>query len=61
VCARPARLTTRLTRARICSEEIAFYKGEKVEERRILESFQAMLKQIMKARRRPLGSLLFRI
>ena len=32
------------------SEEIAFYKGEKVEERRIMESFQGMLKQIMKVR-----------
>ena len=30
------------------SEEIAFYKGAAVEKRRILESFQAMLKQIMK-------------
>jgi hypothetical protein len=44
---------SRLTRARICSEEIAFYKGEKVEERRILQSFQGMLKQIMKVRADP--------
>jgi ABC-type uncharacterized transport system fused permease/ATPase subunit len=36
--------------ARVFSEEIAFYKGEKVEERRIIESFQGMLKQIMKVR-----------
>jgi hypothetical protein len=33
---------------RSCSEEIAFYKGAEVEKRRIMETFQIMLKQIMK-------------
>ena len=34
--------------SRLCSEEIAFYKGAEVEKRRIMDSFQSMLKQIMK-------------
>jgi len=40
----------RATQSRVISfsEEIAFYKGAEVEKRRIMDSFQSMLKQIMK-------------
>jgi hypothetical protein len=44
----PLHCTTPTVNSRLCSEEIAFYKGAEVEKRRIMDSFQSMLKQIMK-------------